>query len=128
MLLLLLRLCHLIILLYILLTPFTDIPVLLFIHALFSILLLIHWYTQSDNCFLTYLESKITGQNINDGFVYKIISPFYNISKPDVKKMVWTITIFLLFISLHKCIMYIKNHCNKSFYKCIYYAYTRINM
>jgi len=113
-LLLLLKICHIIILLCVLIIPFTNIPILLFLHILFSLLLLLHWYGSSDVCFLTYLESLITGNNINDGFIYKIISPFYNISKIKTKQLIWTITILLLFISLHKFILFINNYCKES--------------
>jgi hypothetical protein len=127
-LLLFIKICHLLILLFILLTPFQNLPILLLIHMLFSILLLIHWYNQSDVCFLTYLESYITNTNVNDGFIYKIISPFYNISKIKVRQMVWTMTILLLFISSHKFIIYVKENCKESIYKCVYNAYIKNNL
>ena len=118
-LLLLLKLCHISILLFILLVPFTNNTILVFIHILFSILLLLHWYIQSDVCFLTYVEAIITGEDVNQGYIYKIISPFYNISRLKVKYMVWTVTILLLFISLYKFIKFIRENCKESIYKCI---------
>jgi len=66
------------------------------------------------------------GQNINDGFIYKIISPIYNISKLKVKQMIWTITILLLFISSHKVIMYLSS-CG-DICKCLYNVYNKINI
>ena len=112
LLLLLLNIIHISILLFILLAPFTNNILILFIHILFCILLLIHWYINTDVCFLTLVEAFITGSDVNKGYIYKIISPFYNISQLQVKTMIWTITILLLIISLYKLIIIIKNNHN----------------
>ena len=123
-LLLLLNFIHISILLFILFCPFTDNILLLFIHILFSILLLLHWYIQSDICFLTYVEAIIRGEDVKQGFIYKIISPFYNISELKVKNMIWTITILLLCLSIYKFINFI----NKNLFdNCLFYISPIIN-
>ncbi len=126
MLLLLVKLCHYILILFILIAPFINIPALLVIHIIVSISLLFHWYLDSDVCFLTYLEAYLTGKNVNNGFIYSIISPIYKISKLQVKHIIWTSTILLLFISFHKVIIYLSSCEDK--YKCLYNAYKKNNI
>ena len=122
---LLIKVLHTLIVLFVVLAPFQNIPVILFIHAMFSILLLFHWYAESDVCFLTYLEAKLTDKKVDQGFIYKIIAPFYNISKLKIIHILWTGVIFLLFISLHKLLIYYYKYCTKiDTLSCIYNAYS----
>jgi hypothetical protein len=126
MLLLLVKLCHYILISFILIAPFINIPALLFIHAMLSMSLLFHWYLDSDICFFTYLEAYLTGKNVDNGFIYSIVSPVYKISKLQVRQIIWTITILLLFISSHKVILYLSSCGDK--YKCLYNAYNKNNI
>lgn len=107
---LIVRVSHLLIVLFVILIPFQSFDnkltnlCLAFFHFLFVILLLIHWWYSSDICSLTLLESKITGNHIGDGFIHSIIAPFYNLDgiDDDVENyIIYTFTIFLGLMSLN---------------------------
>ena len=70
---------HVLIILFILIAPFTNLTALLILHITFSISLLVHWAFNSNECSLTLLESQLRGIPRNESFSYKFISPVYNI-------------------------------------------------
>ena len=83
---------HILLILYIILGPF-----ILPKHTknIISILLLIlyRWITNNDTCTLTTIENKLT--NNNNGFIYRIISPIYNIRESTFNKQLYIISILL---------------------------------
>lgn len=95
------RIIHICIILYILLTPFivTD-ESLLTIHVFCCIALLSHWYFNSDECILTLLESKLRGISTEESFINNIISPIYKTSYDFTT----ILTIILMIISFYKII------------------------
>lgn len=61
------------------LTPFLPLPPqLLLMHAMFGTLVMTHWYLNNDACFLTLLESQLTGREISGGFIHQIVAPIYH--------------------------------------------------
>ncbi len=51
------------------------------IYLAFCASLLIHWYLQSDACFLTKVEEFVSGRKYGHGFIQRLVSPIYNIPK-----------------------------------------------
>ena len=93
---------HVLIILFILIAPFTNLTALLILHITFSISLLVHWVFNSDECSLTLLESQLRGIPRNESFSYKFISPVYNMCKTDWSYFCYIITISLMCISIYK--------------------------
>jgi hypothetical protein len=96
----LIRIIHISIILFVLIIPFLKIPKLLIIHILFSFLLMLHWYNNSNLCFLSLLESKLRGIKITDTFIHELIIPIYSINKYKLNTIIWVITIILTLISI----------------------------
>ena len=86
-------LIHLIIVLFMLLAPFSKIPALLILHITASGSLLMHWYFNSDICSLSLLESNLRGLHYKETFMNSIIGPVYTIPYYEM-------TIFLMLVSL----------------------------
>lgn len=95
------RIFHLLIILFILIAPFTNLTALLILHITFSISLLVHWVFNSNECSLTLLESQLRGLPKGESFSYKFISPIYDISNTDWSYFCYIITISLMFVSIY---------------------------
>jgi len=97
----LVRLIHLAIVIFIVVSPFMKkrnwmVDVL---HVVSVITLVAHWYMDEDTCFLTYLESALRGIPVQESFVYSIVSPVYKISDEEIKSLVMIATPVLGMIS-----------------------------
>ena len=93
---------HILVILFVIFAPFSNIPSILIIHIAFSFSLLVHWIANNNACSLTYLESQLRGIDVKDSFTYQFISPVYDISKTDWSRICYTITIIVLIISIYK--------------------------
>jgi len=94
---------HCIVILFILLAPFSNIPAILILHITFCVCLFIHWYSNSNICSLSLIEANLRGLEYReDTFTHKFIAPIYDISVTEWSNTVWVITFVLLCISLYK--------------------------
>lgn len=96
---------HILVVLFMIITPFTKIPMYLLLHIVFSLSLLVHWYNNNNICSLSLLESKLRGIEYNNSFTHKFIGPLYDISETEWSKICYSITIILAFISLYYLII-----------------------
>lgn len=92
---------HSMIICFILLAPFLDIPSLLILHITFSVSLLVHWWGNSNVCSLSVIESKLRGLNYTESFTHKFIAPVYDISKTTWSRLCTITVIVLMIISLY---------------------------
>jgi hypothetical protein len=92
---------HVFIIIFVILGPLSPIPSILFLHIIFSISLMTHWYMNNDACSLTYMEAQLRGVEIKDSFSYKFIAPMYNISKTDWSNICYIITICAMCLSIY---------------------------
>ena len=90
---------HLLVVLFVLFTPFIQNPALLILHITFSICLLLHWWGNSNVCSLSMMESQLRGFHYTQSFTHKFISPIYDISKTEWSRICYIVTIILLLIS-----------------------------
>jgi hypothetical protein len=99
----LIKLFHLLIISFVLFTPFlTSNPLILLLHISFCFLLMIHWICNDDSCFLTFLEKKIRGlENNQQTFLSSIFNSIYIIKDYSFNKLIWLSTIFLTFYSIY---------------------------
>jgi hypothetical protein len=93
---------HLIIILFVLIGSFSNIPAILILHSTFCITLIVHWLASSNECSLTHLEAKLRGLDKTESFTYQFVAPMYDISKTDWSNLCYFITIIVLCISLYK--------------------------
>ena len=108
---------HVIFVLFVVVTPFTNSNYFLFVHAIFIPFLLLHWILNNNTCMLTIVERKLRkelGKNTdeNDCFTCKLIEPIYDFSKnyKTFSIIIYTITILLWLISLGKLVWKYKNN------------------
>lgn len=93
---------HSIVVIFVLLSPFTNIPYLLVLHITFSISLLIHWWGNSNICSLSVLESKLRGLHYTDSFTHRFIGPVYDVSNSTWSTLCYVIVIVLALLSSYK--------------------------
>ena len=95
---------HIIIILFVVLAPFTNIISILILHITFCICLLIHWKLNSNLCSLTVFEGYLRGIDRTKTFTHQFISPIYDISSTDWCHISTIIVLIVLFVSLCKVI------------------------
>jgi|UniRef100_A0A6C0EEI2 hypothetical protein len=109
---------HILIILFIIITPFIDNVLLLILHIVFCLCLFLHWYLNSDECILTLIECKLRNIKKINSFIYEFISPMYNINKTKFYNLIWIITLIMFLFSiynlynsksLHRAIIYYNN-------------------
>lgn len=92
---------HTFIILFVILAPFTQIPAILILHITFAICLLMHWYTNSNTCSLTIMESYFRGLPNDNTFMHQLISPIYDVSSTDLNNIVHIVTYITLILSIY---------------------------
>ncbi len=95
---------HSLIVLFMIIAPFTGIPALLILHISLSITLLVHWGANSNVCSLSVMEGILRGKPREYTFTHQLISPMYDISLTDAKDFVRHSTYILLAISIYNLI------------------------
>lgn len=96
------RIFHICIIIFVLIAPFFNTPVILLLHATFSVSLLVHWYTNNNVCSLSMMESQLRGLDYTESLTHKFISPIYDISKTEWSYLCYIITLVLFTISAAK--------------------------
>jgi hypothetical protein len=102
MLLILVNLIHIVITLFILLSPFTDSAPLLLVHISSVISILLHWGYNNDTCFLTLVECKMRGIEQTQSFINSIVSPVYKFNEVDTSNMCYIFITLLGLVSVYK--------------------------
>jgi len=105
----LIRIIHFIIFLFILIAPFSDNSQILFLHAFLIPFLYLHWITNNNTCALTTLEKfvqfKINGK-IEENYCFScgIIDPVYNVTKDysSYNSIIYGSTFSLWLVSVYK--------------------------
>ena len=107
----LINLIHLLVILFIIIVPFTNSTFLLIFHSIIVPFIMLHWFLNNDNCAITEAEKlircKLNGNipvNYSDCFSYKIISPVYNFisQNPNHSELSWGIATTLWLFTLYK--------------------------
>lgn len=96
----LIRLFHIVIILFIFIVPFTNKSGLLVLHIVFSLTILFHWICNSDVCCLSLFESQLRGIEYTDTFIHEFIAPIYNISTQALSRLCYIIIITLMVKSI----------------------------
>lgn len=90
------RVIHLLVVLFVLVTPFiSKDPMLLLLHSITCLSLFVHWVTNDSTCALSMLESTLRGIPMSHSFVHQIVAPIYA-PPPNVMKHLSYVTVLLL--------------------------------
>lgn len=109
------QLIHLIIVLFVIIVPFTNSPYFLMLHAIFVPFLWLHWLTNNDTCCLTMLEKYIRGTKTKEEeeecFTCRLINPIFNFKKNNIdsSKMIYILTISMWIITIVRLSLKFKN-------------------
>lgn len=123
------QLIHILFLIYVIVTPFIEVSIdfrILYFWTLLSTI--VHWIANDTTCFLTILEKKLMGKTDDQSFIYKLVSPVYDLSKyisdKTFREYMQYLAFLLFFINLYKLKKQIGN---KSLLKTvIYYDYIKM--
>ena len=93
---------HILVILFVLIAPFTNGLYFLLVHFTFAVCLLVHWWGNSDVCSLSVIESNLRGINYKDAFTHQFIAPLYEVSQTRWSQICYAIVILTLCISGYK--------------------------
>ena len=96
------RIIHIITVLYILLGWMSNDILFLFVYIFGLINLKVHWFNNNDTCSLTLMEHKLTGKKTNETFFHQLVSPFYNIPENELGGIIHFATDFLFVLAVVK--------------------------
>jgi uncharacterized protein YhhL (DUF1145 family) len=99
------RIVHILIIIFMIVVPFMDDPLLLFLHVAGGLTLLLHWYLNNDACCLTIFESYLRGVDVDKSISGQFIRPLYNIPQGEWNSIIKSLTIILILISCVKLVV-----------------------
>ena len=104
------RLLHLLFIIFVVVTPFTNYITILGMHFITIPFLILHWILNNDVCFLTEIEHKLSNKPRNKTFFGRLIQPVYRFNQQFENHFLYTVTIMLWLITLIKIIsLYIRS-------------------
>jgi len=103
---------HILFVLFVVLTPFTNSNYLLLLHSITIPFIIIHWLMNDDTCVLTMVERNIKKGLYGDAYkeeeclTCRLIEPVYNFVNDNrtFSKIIYIITILLWSISVGKLV------------------------
>lgn len=98
----LVKLVHFSIVVFVLVAPFSTTPGILVLNTTLSLSLMAHWFSSSDVCCLSLLESYVSGEPYKNTFIHSLVSPVYNLPESLLSKITWVITTASFIISISK--------------------------
>lgn len=105
----LINIVHLIVIIFVLATPFSNSNYLLLLHIIVIPFIILHWLLNNNTCCLTvaekYIREKNTGTAVkeDDCFTYQLVAPIYDFNKDHeaFSTFIYILTISLWFISVY---------------------------
>lgn len=111
LLLFLVNIIHLLVVLFVTITPFYGNNYVLLVHSIIVPFIVVHWVYNDDTCFLTQVELSLRRRmnggieaNKNDCLTCRIMSPIYNVTTQheEYTTSIYFITLLLWSISVSK--------------------------
>ena len=101
---------HVLFILFVILTPFTNSNYLLFLHVIMIPFVMLHWVLNENTCALTLLEKNIREQlygktpDSYECFTARIIEPIYDFKQnySQLSNIIYIVTVSLWLISVSK--------------------------
>lgn len=108
-LLILINIIHLIVIIFVLATPFSNSNYFMILHIIVVPFIILHWILNNNTCCLTVMERYIRettmGTKINkeDCFTYQLVAPIYDFSKEheSFATIIYILTISVWLISVY---------------------------
>lgn len=108
-LLIMINIIHLIVIVFVLATPFSNSNYLMLLHIIVVPFIMLHWLLNNNTCCLTvaekYIRQKTTSEKINeeDCFTYQLIAPIYDFSKNNeaFSTFIYILTLSVWLISVY---------------------------
>lgn len=69
--------------------------------------LLYRWISNSKKCTISYLECKIRGVKKENGFIYQLLNPIFELNKHKFKNYIILFVVIVLLFNMYKKIKYI---------------------
>ena len=98
----LVRVLHILLVAWVVLTPFLGSDPMLVLHLVFVPFLWLHWFLNQDTCALTVLEQSLRGVSADRSFFHSLVSPVYKIRDADVRAAAWVASVLLWLVTLRK--------------------------
>lgn len=99
-------LLHILLVVWLVVTPFTQNEPMLVLHLIMVPFLWFHWILNDDTCALTLIEQKLRGIDPSEcsekSFFFNLVSPVYKIQDDAVRKISWVLSIALWLVTLSK--------------------------
>lgn len=98
------KIIHVLLVIFILITPFTSSEYLQTLHLMIVPFILLHWLTNQSVCALTEMEKIVTGKTCDEEtFFGQVVGPVYKFkTKGEENLFVWLLMITLWFITFVK--------------------------
>ena len=93
---------HMIFVLWVVITPFTNNEPMLVLHVMVIPFLWGHWLMQQDTCALTMAERYFRGCDAQESFFHNLVSPVYKIDDATMRSVSWVASAILWSVSLSK--------------------------
>lgn len=93
---------HILVVLFVVFAPFTNIAGILVLHFTFCITLLVHWWAGSNACSLSIIESKLRGLETTQTMAHKFIAPVYDISATEWSRICHIVVYVVIAVSAYK--------------------------
>lgn len=110
------KLIHLLLIMFIIITPFTDSTYFNLMICATLPFIIIHWIMNDNTCCLTimenYMRQRLYGKSKKkECLTYKLISPIYDFKKNNKRysQVIYIIAILLLIMSITKLVRKIRN-------------------
>jgi len=106
----LILICHMLVILFVIIVPFSDNVFLLTLHVIVIPFIIFHWILNNNTCALTIMEHKIREHIANrpiprtECFTSRLIEPIYDFknNNQDLSLYIYIVTIGLWIISVIK--------------------------
>lgn len=95
-------LLHILLVVWVVVTPFTSNEPMLLLHLFAIPTLWIHWTLSDDTCSLTLLESKLRGCEPTESFFHSLVGPVYKIEDSDTRLVAWYASVVLWLVTVSK--------------------------
>jgi hypothetical protein len=93
---------HVLFVLWVIVTPFTNNEPMLVLHLIVMPFLWFHWLLNDDTCALTLAERTLRGVPSEESFFHNLVSPVYKIRDSDLRSASWAISVLLWLATLAK--------------------------
>lgn len=96
------KVLHIILILIMIIIPFSNNKQLLSLYLFFSLFLILHWILNEDTCALTTMESYMRGVTKKESFIGKLVGPVFKLNDNHVNQYVIMIHYILVNFVLFK--------------------------